>query len=82
MWTCFRIRLRNKDFRDTYISRYRDRKPDVIIAVGPEPLRFLVESREKSFTGIPIIFCGSTEEMLEQSKPHAHFTGAGISPSS
>ncbi len=64
-----------QEFRDTYTRRYRDRKPDVIIAVGPEPLRFLVESHEKSFPGIPIIFCGSTEEMLEQSKPDAHFTG-------
>jgi PAS domain S-box-containing protein len=64
-----------QEFRDTYIRRYRDRKPDVIIAVGPEPLRFLVESHEKSFTGIPIIFCGSTEQMLELSKPDAHFTG-------
>jgi len=64
-----------QEFRDMYTRRYRDRKLDVIIAVGPEPLRFLVESHEKSFPGIPIIFCGSTEEMLEQSKPDAHFTG-------
>jgi len=64
-----------QEIRDTYIRRYQDRKPDLIIAVGPEPLRFLVESHDKVFPGIPIIFCGSTEEMLEQSKPDAHFTG-------
>jgi PAS domain S-box-containing protein len=64
-----------QEFRDTYARKYQDRKPDLIIAVGPEPLRFLVESHDKAFTGIPIIFCGSTEEMLEQSKPDAHFTG-------
>jgi PAS domain S-box-containing protein len=64
-----------REIRDTYIRRYRDRQPDLIIAVGPEPLRFLLESHHKAFPGIPIIFCGSTEEMLEQTKPDSHFTG-------
>lgn len=64
-----------REIRDTYLRRYRDRQPDLIIAVGPEPLRFLVEAHQKAFPGIPIIFCGSTEEMLELSKPDSHFTG-------
>lgn len=62
-------------FRDWYIRKYHDRKPDVIITVGPEPLRFMAEEHEKAFSGIPIIFCGSTEEMLDQLKLDSHFTG-------
>lgn len=62
-------------FRDWYIRKYSDRKPDLIITVGPASLRFMIESHESSFPNIPIIFCGTTEEMLEQLKPSVHFTG-------
>lgn len=64
-----------QQIRDWYIRKYQNRKPDVIIAVGPEPLRFLAQSHEKSFPGVPIIFCGSTEEMLDQTKLDSHITG-------
>ncbi len=62
-------------FRDWYIRKYSDRKPDLIITVGPASLGFMIESHESSFPNIPIIFCGTTEEMLEKLKPSAHFTG-------
>ena len=64
-----------RQFQEWYIRKYRDREPDVIIAVGPDPLKFLVESHEKAFPNIPIIFCGSTEEMLDELKLDSHFTG-------
>jgi signal transduction histidine kinase len=35
----------------------------------------MIESHESSFPNIPIIFCGTTERMLEQLKPPARFTG-------
>jgi signal transduction histidine kinase/ABC-type uncharacterized transport system substrate-binding protein len=62
-------------FREWYIRKYTDRKPDVIITVGPASLRFMIESHERSFPNIPVIFCGTTEEMLDQLKPDSHFTG-------
>ena len=62
-------------FRDWYIHKYSERKPDLIITVGPASLRFMIESHESSFPDIPIIFCGTTEKMLEPLKPHPHFTG-------
>ena len=62
-------------FREWYIRKYADRKPDVIITVGPASLKFMVEVHQKSFPNIPIVFCGSTKEMLDQLKPDAHFTG-------
>lgn len=64
-----------QQFREWYIRKYRDRQPDVIITVGPEPLKFMVEAHEKAFPEIPIIFCGSTEEMLDEMKLDSHFTG-------
>jgi signal transduction histidine kinase len=62
-------------FREWYIRKYADRKPDVIITVGPSSLKFMVESHDRSFPNTPIVFCGSTEGMLDQLKPDSHFTG-------
>jgi signal transduction histidine kinase len=73
--TLFPDQVSQGQFRDWYIHKYSDRKPDVIITVGPESLKFLVESHQKSFPNIPIVFCGSTQEMLDELKPDSHFTG-------
>jgi PAS domain S-box-containing protein len=73
--TLFPDEASQRDFREWFIRRYSDRRPDVIIAVGPDPLKFLLESHEKSFPNVPIIFCGSTEEMLDELKLDSHFTG-------
>jgi signal transduction histidine kinase len=62
-------------FREWYSRKYADRNPDVIITVGPASLRFMIESHERSFPNIPVIFCGTTEEMTGQLKPDSHFTG-------
>ena len=74
--TLFPDEASQRQFREWYIRKYRDRKPDVIVAVGFEPIRFMVESHESFFPSIPIIFCGSTEEMLDELKPDSQFTGA------
>ncbi len=62
-------------FREWYIRKYADRQPDLIITVGPASLKFMVESHEKSFPNTPVIFCGTTKEMLDQLEPDSHFTG-------
>src|SRR6185369_12073046 len=73
--TLFPDEANQRQFREWYIRKYRDRKPDVIIAVGLEPLRFMVESHERFFPNTPIVFCGLTEEMLGELKLDSHFTG-------
>jgi signal transduction histidine kinase len=73
--TLFPDELSQQTFRKSYIQKYRDRKLDVIITVGPEPLKFMAESHERFFPSIPIVFAGSTEEMLGGLKLDVHFTG-------
>src|SRR6476646_1031909 len=73
--TLFPDEATQRQFREWYIRKYRDRKPDLIIAVGLEPIRFMIESHESFFPNIPIVFCGSTEEMLDELKLDSHFTG-------
>ncbi|PYU20816.1 MAG: hypothetical protein DMG30_19730 [Acidobacteria bacterium] len=73
--TLFPDEAHQKQFREWYVRKYRDRKPDVIIAVGLEPIKFMVESHKKYFPETPIVFCGSTEEMLGQLRLDSDFTG-------
>jgi len=44
-------------FRKFYIRKYQNRRPDVIITMGPSPLKFVVEMRDRGFPGVPIVFC-------------------------
>jgi PAS domain S-box-containing protein len=67
--------LMQQEFRDWYIRKYRDRRPDLIIALGPSPLQFLLESHEKFFTDIPVVFGGAAEEEVDNPKLDAHFAG-------
>jgi PAS domain S-box-containing protein len=46
-----------QEFRDFYIRKYQNRRPDVIITVGPSSLRFMQEVHQTAFPGVPIIFC-------------------------
>ncbi len=43
--------------RAFYIRKYQNRKPDVIITVGPSPLQFMEEVHQRVFPGVPIVFC-------------------------
>jgi len=62
--TLFSDDVSQRQMREWYIRKYEHRQPDVIIAVGTASLKFMIESHEKYFSHIPIIFCGGTEEML------------------
>jgi len=44
-------------FREFYIRKYQNRRPDVVITMGPSPLRFMVEKHDRGFQGVPIVFC-------------------------
>ena len=46
-----------QEIRDFYLRKYRKRKPDAIITVGPSPLKFMEEVHQRAFAGVPIVFC-------------------------
>lgn len=64
------------DLKALYAYKYRARKPDVIIALGPAPIKLLVASRKDFFPGTPIVFCGSTKEQADHPELDSSFTGA------
>jgi signal transduction histidine kinase len=61
--------------RESYIRKYQNRRPDLIIALGPSPLLFLVDSHEKFFANIPIVFGGTSEPQADNPTLDRHFTG-------
>ena len=44
-------------FREFYVRKYQNRRPDVIITVGPSPLKFMADTHKTVFPGVPIVYC-------------------------
>lgn len=61
--------------RQWYFSKYQERKPDLIIAVGPSPLAFMAADHQKFAPDTPVVFWASTEDLAEPPKLDAWFTG-------
>ncbi len=67
-----------QQIRETYIRKYRDRKLDLIIAAGPSPIQFMLESHEAHFKDTPVVFCGATKEQAGNPQFDSHFTGVWL----
>jgi signal transduction histidine kinase len=61
--------------RESYIRKYQSRRPDLIIALGPSSLQFMVDAHEKFFAGIPIVFGGTSQPQADNPTLDPHFTG-------
>ena len=64
--------------RDWYLDKYRDHKPDVIVAAGVTPIRFMMDEHEKNFPGVPIVICGSSEDWTHPPNFDPLFTGTHV----
>ena len=54
---------------EQYLSeRYRDTRPEVLVAMGPQALEFFLARRDTLFPGAPLIFGGVTREQLARNK--------------
>ena len=65
-----------QEIRAWFINKYRDKKPDIMVALGPAPIKFLAESRATFFPDVPIVFCASSLDQAGRPKLDSHFTGA------
>ena len=72
-----------QEFREFLIRKYQVHKPDVIITVGPSPLRLMQQIHSTAFPGVPIVFC-TINAPPGDIKVEPEFTGVGgdISPAS
>src|SRR5215471_4482554 len=44
-----------QQFRDFYIRKYQNRRPDLIITVGPSPLKFMLDAHDRAFPTVPVV---------------------------
>ena len=70
----FPDRVSQDRFREEIIQKYSARKPDVIIAAGPESLKFIAKLSDK-FQGTPIVFCTIWSGIPDQLRYGIPFTG-------
>ena len=73
--TLFSDKDSQRRIREWYVRKYRDRKPDVIIAAGRGSIKFMIDWHEAAFPNTPVVFCGSEESLIDELKPDSHFTG-------
>ncbi len=64
-----------RQFHEWYVRKYSDRRPDVIVTVGPAALQFMLEVHEGSFKDTPVVFCGIME-IPAGVRANSRFTGA------
>jgi len=60
------------------IQQYGNRKIDVIVAVGPGPLRLLSQGSQTFLPGVPVVFCGSAPVQAGNPKLSSRFTGSWL----
>jgi PAS domain S-box-containing protein len=73
--TLFPDEVYQRRFREEFFQKYSDRKPDAIIAAGPDSLKFIAESNESFLRDTPIIFCAILGQIPDRLRPDMHFTG-------
>jgi PAS domain S-box-containing protein len=70
--------IAQQKIRQWYVEKYRDLQPDVIVAAGVTPIRFMIDAHEMNFPGVPIVICGSTEDWTNPPKFDSLFTGTHV----
>ena len=65
-----------REVRLGLIRKYRDRRPDIVIAVAPAPIKFMAESHDEFGPNTPVVFCASSDDQLDNLKLDSRFTGA------
>ena len=72
----------HKRFRQEFIRRYSERKPDVIIAAGSDSLKFLAELDDGALRDTPVVFCAILGEIPDRSGSEMPSTGVlgGLRP--
>ena len=69
--------LRN-ELRDGIVRKYRNLKLDLIVLVGPDPLRLFAEPSRTFYPGVPVVFCCSSPGQADQRSTDSRSTGSWI----
>src|SRR5208337_4769110 len=76
--TLFSDEAPQRDIEAGLLQEYENRRIDVIVAMGPTPIRFLSRFSETFLPDVPIVFCGSTQVQTGNPKLTSRFTGSWL----
>jgi signal transduction histidine kinase len=60
---------------DWLVKQYGGHKFEVVVAIGPDTIRFLANDAHTLFSGVPIVICGTSLEQAGTSNLDSRFTG-------
>ena len=66
------------ELRDGIVRKYRDLKWDLIMVVGPDPLRLFAEPERTFYPGVPVVFCCSSPIPADQTNTDSLSTGSWL----
>jgi signal transduction histidine kinase/ABC-type uncharacterized transport system substrate-binding protein len=52
--------------RDSLIERYQRKKLDLIVLMGPDPIRIVTDASKTLFPGVPVVFCCTAPSQVAQ----------------
>ena len=67
-----------REFTEWITHKYRDLRPDVVVAVGPAPTVYLAGSGQSLFPNTSIVLCGAVQEMAGSPQLDPRFTGTWL----
>src|SRR5271168_1972692 len=63
------------EMRDWLVKKYGGHKVDVVVAVGPDTIKFLSTYSDTLFLDVPIVICGSAADQAGYPNLDSRFTG-------
>jgi signal transduction histidine kinase len=74
----FPDRLTPQDLSESILKQYGSQKFDVVVAVGPDTIRFLMTYAKSLFPDVPVVICGSSADQAGQPTLDSTFTGTWL----
>jgi signal transduction histidine kinase len=64
-----------EEIREWLVKKYGDQKIDVVVAIGPDAVRFFANRTQSMFLGPPIVICGTSADQAGNPTLDSRFTG-------
>jgi signal transduction histidine kinase len=66
------------ELRDSILQKYRDHKLDLIVLLGPDPLRLFAEPPNTLYPDVPVVFCCSVPGQIDPRTTDSRSTGSWL----
>ena len=65
-----------KEQRDSLVQKYRNYKLDLIVLVGPDPIRLFADPSKALYPDVPIVFCCAVPGQVDERNSNSRSTGS------